>query len=250
MIQASSIDPQEVAHYERLAATWWDPTGPFWPLHRLNALRVDYLCEHLCAHFDRDPAREQPLTGLRLLDVGCGGGILSEAMARLGATVVGIDVVERNIHVAALHARQAGLAIDYRHTTAEALAEAGERYDAVLNMEVVEHVADLDGFMAACGALVADGGAMSVATINRNPLAWLVAIIGAEYVLRWLPRGTHQYRKLRRPDEVEHRLRAAGLNVVARSGVRVNPFRRSLHLTPFMGINYMLIATRDPGRPS
>lgn len=244
MLQTSSIDPQEVAHYERLAETWWDPVGPFWPLHRLNELRVGYLREQVCRHLQRNPRLERPLADLSVVDVGCGGGILSEAMARLGAHVTGIDVVERNLHIANLHAQQGLLEIDYRHTTAEALAEAGEHFDVVLNMEVVEHVADLDGFMAASGALVADHGLMSVATINRTPLAWLVAIFGAEYVLHWMPRGTYRYQKLRRPVEVEQRLARAGLNVIARTGVRVDPFSRSLHLTRFMGINYMLIAAR------
>ena len=245
MIQSSSIDPKEVAHYEQLAQTWWDPVGPFWPLHRLNELRVTYLRDQFCKHFGRNPNEADPLSGIRMLDVGCGGGILSESMARLGAQVTAIDVVERNLQIATLHARQASVSIIYRHTTAEAMAEQDERFDVVLNMEVVEHVADLQGFMAACGALVAKHGLMSVATINRNPLAGLVAIIGAEYILHWLPRGTHQYRKLRRPTEVEACLADAGLDVVARTGVRVNPIRRSLHLTPFMGINYMLIAARD-----
>ena len=244
MIQTKSIDPKEVAYYERMADTWWDPVGPFWPLHRLNELRVHYLRNWLCRHFLRDPVSKQPLTGLSILDVGSGGGILSEAMAGLGARVTGIDVVERNLHTAALHAQYSALPIEYRHTTAEALAEAGERFDAVLNMEVVEHVADMDSFMKACGALVSDRGIMSVATINRTPLAWLVAIIGAEQVLRWMPQGTHHYRKLRRPAEIEQCLQAAGLNVIARTGVRVNPFDRSLHLTSFMGVNYMLIAAR------
>ncbi len=247
MIQSSSIDPKEVAHYEQLAQTWWDPVGPFWPLHRLNELRWTYLRDQFCDFFDRSPKQDNPLSGLRILDVGCGGGILSESMARLGAQVTGIDVVERNLQIATLHARQASLPITYHHTTAEALAEQGEHFDVVLNMEVVEHVADLQGFMTACGALVAERGLMSVATINRNPLAGLVAIIGAEYILRWLPRGTHQYRKLRRPAEVEACLGDAGLGVIARTGVRVNPVRRSLHLTPFMGINYMLVAARDQG---
>ena len=244
MIQSSSIDPKEVAHYEKLAQTWWDPVGPFWPLHRLNELRVTYLRDRFCDYFDRSPDADRPLDGLRILDVGCGGGILSESIARLGAQVTGIDVVERNLQIATLHARQASLPIEYRHTTAEAMADAGERFDVVLNMEVVEHVADLQGFMAACGALVAERGLMSVATINRNPLAGLVAIFGAEYILRWLPRGTHQYHKLRRPAEVEACLNRAGLAVIARTGVKVNPIRRSLHLTPFMGINYMLVAAR------
>ncbi len=244
MTQARSIDPKEVAYYERMSGTWWDPDGPFWPLHRLNELRTDYLRDRFCRFFRRDSESHRPLAGLHMLDVGAGGGILSEAMARLGARVTGIDVVERNIHIADLHGRQSALEIEYRLTTAEALADAGERFDVVLNMEVVEHVADLDGFMTACGALVADHGIMSIATINRNPLSWLIAIFGAEYVLRWMPRGTHHYRKLRRPDEIEQRLNSAGLDVLERTGVRINPFNRSLHLTQFMGVNYMLIAAR------
>ena len=208
---------------------------------------MTYLRDQFCHYFDRTPDADRPLDDLRILDVGCGGGILSESMAHLGAQVTGIDVVERNLQIASLHARQATLPIEYRHTTAEALADSGERFDVVLNMEVAEHVADLQGFMAACGALVADRGLMSVATINRNPLAGLVAIIGAEYILRWLPRGTHQYHKLRRPTEVEACLNQAGLGVIARTGVRVNPVSRSMQLTRFMGINYMLIAARGNG---
>lgn len=242
MLETRSIDPKEVAHYERLAETWWDPVGPFWPLHRLNEFRVGYLRNQLCLHFRRDANVPRPLADLRVLDVGCGGSILSEAMKRLGAEVTGIDVIERNIHIAAPHAQQAALSIDYRHTTAEALAEADARFDVVLNMEVVEHVASLDGFLTATSSLVAKHGLMCIATINRTPIAWLIAIFGAEYVLRWMPRGTHQYRKLRRPAEIAQRLATAGLEVIARTGVRVNPFSRSLHLTRFMGINYMLIA--------
>ena len=244
MVEATSIDPKEVAYYERLSKTWWDHEGPFWPLHRLNDLRVIYLREHICRHFSRDWLAKQPLADLSVLDVGCGGGILSEAIARLGARVTGVDVVEKNLNIASIHAKQSALTIDYRHTTVEALAGTGESFDAVLNMEVVEHVADLDGFLGASSSLVAPGGLMSVATINRNLLAWLVAIVGAEYVLRWMPKGTHHYRKLRRPGEIEQILRTAGLEVIERTGVRVNPFNRSLHLTPFMGINYMLIAAR------
>ena len=244
VLSAASIDPEEVAYYERMAALWWTEDGPFWPLHRLNALRVEYLREHICRHFGRDPAAERPLAGLHMLDIGCGGGILSQGMTRLGAQITGIDVVEKNIHIARLHAQQSGLRIDYRAETAERLAESGEQFDMVLNMEVVEHVADLPGFMRACTALVRPGGLMSVATINRTPIAWLVAIVGAEYVLRWLPKGTHRYRKLRKPLEVTALLEDAGFAVLARTGVRVNPFKRSLHLTAFMGINYMLVATK------
>lgn len=244
-LSAASIDPREVAYYERMATLWWTEDGPFWPLHRLNALRVEYLREHICRHFDRDHSTARPLDGLRLLDIGCGGGILSEAMTRLGAQVTGVDVVEKNIHIAHLHAQQSGLHVDYRAGTAEALAESGEQFDMVLNMEVVEHVADLPGFMRACAALVRPGGLMSVATINRTPIALLVAIIGAEYVLRWLPKGTHQYRKLRKPGEVIAPLVDAGFTVLAQTGVRVNPIRHSLHLTSFVGVNYMLVAAKS-----
>jgi 2-polyprenyl-6-hydroxyphenyl methylase/3-demethylubiquinone-9 3-methyltransferase len=244
-LSAASIDPKEVAYYERMAALWWTEDGPFWPLHRLNTLRVEYLRKHICRHFQCDATADQPLQGLRILDIGCGGGILSEAMTRLGARVTGVDVVEKNIHIARLHALQSGLNIDYRADTAEALAGSGEQFDMVLNMEVVEHVADLPGFMQACTALVRPGGLMSVATINRTPIAWLVAIVGAEYVLRWLPKGTHEYHKLRRPPEVIAPLEDAGFTVLAQTGVRVNPFKRSLHLTAFMGVNYMLVATRS-----
>ncbi len=194
-LQHASVDPEEVAYYSRLADTWWDTAGPFWPLHRLNALRSDYIRRVLCEAFDRDAGAPQPLEGLTLLDVGCGGGILSEAMAKLGASVDGIDVVERNIVVAEHHAEGAGLPLRYELVTAEALAERGARYDAVLNMEVVEHVADLPGFMQACCALVKPAGLMFIATINRTLLSYAFAIVGAEYVLRWLPRGTHHRRQ-------------------------------------------------------
>ncbi|MBK1701720.1 bifunctional 2-polyprenyl-6-hydroxyphenol methylase/3-demethylubiquinol 3-O-methyltransferase UbiG [Thiococcus pfennigii] len=237
---STSVDPEEVAYFERLADRWWDADGPFWPLHRLNGFRVAYIRERLGGVLGQVDDRARPLAGLRLLDIGCGGGILSEALARLGAEVVGIDVAEKNIRVAALHAERAGLAIDYRLVTAEALAASGATFDAVLNMEVVEHVDDLPGFLAACGRLVRPGGAMVVATINRTPLAYLIAILGAERVLRWLPVGTHHYRKLVRPAEV-----VAGLGVGFaerhRIGVRVNPLDRSFHYTRFLSVNYMML---------
>ncbi|UCE90680.1 MAG: bifunctional 2-polyprenyl-6-hydroxyphenol methylase/3-demethylubiquinol 3-O-methyltransferase UbiG [Pseudomonadota bacterium] len=242
----STIDLKELAYYERLADTWWDREGPFWPLHKLNEVRTGYLREHLCRHFGRDPRAARPLDGLRILDVGCGGGILSESVACLGAHVTGIDVVERNVQVALLHARDSGLDIDYRLHSVETLPDAGEaRYDVVLNMEVVEHVANLPLFLDAGTALIAPGGAMAVATINRNVLSWLVAIVGAEYVFRLLPRGTHRWRKFCKPREIESLLEGAGLQVFASSGVRVNPLARSIGLTPFMGVNYMLLAARN-----
>lgn len=242
----ASIDPAEVAYYTRLAHTWWDATGPFWPLHRLNGLRLDFIRHHVCRAFDRNDGVQRPFQGLRILDVGCGGGILSEAVAGLGADVHAIDVVERNIAVAQAHARDpatlhSGPAVRYEQVTAEALVERGERYDVVLSMEVVEHVAGLAGFMQACCELVAPRGLLFVATINRTLRSYLFAIIGAEYVLRWLPRGTHQWRRFPKPAELEQLMRRAGLDVTARRGVKVNPLTRRFSLSPDLAVNYMLV---------
>jgi 2-polyprenyl-6-hydroxyphenyl methylase/3-demethylubiquinone-9 3-methyltransferase len=242
----SSIDPDEVQRYAGLAHTWWDRTGPFWPLHRLNELRVAYIRDTLCHFFQRDAGTSQPLSGLRMLDIGCGGGILSEAMAKLGAQMHGIDVVKRNIAIARWHARQSQLDIRYDLVTAEQLADQGAQYEVVLNMEVVEHVANLPGFVHACNRTVSDGGVQFIATINRTWLSWLTAIIGAEYILRWLPRGTHQWRRFPKPRELETLLESDQLSLVARTGVRVNPFTRRMALTPFMGVNYMLVAQKLP----
>ena len=242
---APSIDPAEVAYFEALAHRWWDTEGPFWPLHKLNAFRVVYLRERLCQALGRDPTADLPLTGLRLLDIGCGGGILSESLTHLGARVMGIDVAPKNIRVAELHAQGCGLDLDYRLTSAEALAQDGAQFDVVLNMEVVEHVENLPAFLAACGVLVRPGGVMAVATINRTLAALVIAIFGAEYVLRWLPKGTHHWRKLVKPAEV-----LAGLgdtfHLVHRTGVRVNPFDRSFHFTPYLGVNYLLLVQKQP----
>ena len=238
-----SADPEEMRRFERLADTWWDTDGPFWPLHRLNALRAGYLRDELAHHFGREPRGDAPLSGLRVLDIGCGGGILSESMDRLGAEVTGIDVVERNVAIAARHAEQSGLAIDYRAQGVEQLEE-GELFDVVLNMEVVEHVTTLEPFMAACASRVRPGGVMVVATLNRTLKAWLFAIVGAEYVLGWLPRGTHQWRRFVTPAEVGTLCRASGLEVIRRTGVRMNPFSRQLHLTRSEAVNYMLMAAR------
>ncbi len=244
MIQDSTIDAREVEFYSRMAATWWDREGPFWPLHKLNDLRIEYIRDKLCGHFDRRSNVEQPLEGLRVLDVGCGGGILSESMARLGATVTGIDVVEKNIRVASMHAADAGFDIDYRVATAAEIAASGDTYDVVLNMEVVEHVADVDAFMRDCTRLTAESGVMFVATINRTPKAWLFAIVGAEYILRWLPRGTHRWSMFQKPREVEMHLEAGGLAVRDAVGVAANPFARSLRVTRSTAVNYMMFCTR------
>ncbi len=244
MIQDTTIDPREVEFYTRMAETWWDRDGPFWPLHKLNELRIEYIRGKLCQHFGRSSVAEKPLEGLRVLDVGCGGGILSESMARLGARVTGIDVVEKNIRIASLHAANEGLDIDYRMTTAAEVAAAGDVFDVVLNMEVVEHVADVDAFMRDCSQLTSESGVMFVATINRTPLAWLFAIVGAEYVLRWLPRGTHRWSMFRKPGEIEAHLRAGGLAIRDTVGVAANPFARSLSVTRSPAVNYMMFCTR------
>ncbi|MBT8053421.1 MAG: bifunctional 2-polyprenyl-6-hydroxyphenol methylase/3-demethylubiquinol 3-O-methyltransferase UbiG [Gammaproteobacteria bacterium] len=244
MIHDSTVDSREVEFYRNLAAFWWDQSGPFWPLHTLNRLRVEWIQQQLAGHFGRPKTPVRPLQGLRILDIGCGGGILAESMARLGGEVTGIDVVEKNIHIAALHAGQQNLNIDYRTVTAESLAQSGAQYDVVLNMEVVEHVADLPAFMASCNRLVRPGGMMFVATINRTPLSWLFAIVGAEYVLRWLPRGTHRWNEFRKPGQMKKLLAAGGLDVAAESGVAVNPLTRKFSLSRQMAVNYMLAAGR------
>ncbi len=219
----STINPAEVAKFEAMAAEWWDPNGKFKPLHMLNPCRLDYITSQIAAEFDRDLTQPLPFKGLRILDIGCGGGLLSEPMARLGADVLGADAAEGNIPVAQVHADQSGLKIDYRHTTAEALAAAGEQFDAILNMEVVEHVAEPQAYLTACSQLLKPGGLQICSTINRNPKSFAMAIVGAEYVMRWLPKGTHEWNKFITPDELENLLRSAGLDPVDRKGFVFNP---------------------------
>jgi 2-polyprenyl-6-hydroxyphenyl methylase / 3-demethylubiquinone-9 3-methyltransferase len=243
----TTIDPAEIAKFEAMAAEWWDPEGKFKPLHMLNPCRLDYITGQIAAEFDRDLAAEMPFSGLRILDIGCGGGLLSEPMARLGAEVVGADAAERNIPVARLHAEQSGLSIDYRHTTAEAMAEAGETFDAVLNMEVVEHVADPLAYLTACRQLLKPGGLMITSTINRNARSFVMAIVGAEYVMRWLPKGTHEWAKFITPDELYGLLRKAGLDPVDRKGMVFNPVRWSWSLSPRdLSVNYVTAAIHRP----
>jgi len=219
----NTVDETEVAKFEAMAADWWDPTGKFAPLHMMNPVRLDYITAQIAAEYGRDLRGPLPFKGLRILDIGCGGGLLSEPMARLGATVVGADAAEGNIPVARVHAEQSGLKIDYRHTTAEALAAAGEQFDVVLNMEVVEHVADPLAFLTACRALLKPGGLMIASTLNRNPKSFAMAIIGAEYVMRWLPKGTHDWQKFITPDELFALIENAGLDPVDRKGFVFNP---------------------------
>ncbi len=237
-----TIDPREREYYTRLAEQWWDSEGVFWPLHRLNRLRSRYLTQQLCRHFLRDPADSLPLGGLRIVDVGCGGGILSESMAALGAQVLGIDVVEKNIRIAREHNRQQHLSVEYENIGVEDLVRRGDRFDVVLNMEVVEHVADLETFVSACNQLVEPDGMAFIATINRTWLSWLFAIVGAEYILRWLPRGTHRWDRFVKPEELESLLERDGLHVVDRRGVQVNPLTRGFSLSGRLAVNYMLAA--------
>jgi 2-polyprenyl-6-hydroxyphenyl methylase/3-demethylubiquinone-9 3-methyltransferase len=241
-MQASqtTVDPAEVAKFEAMAAEWWDPKGKFKPLHMLNPCRLDYITSQIAAEFNRDLGQPMPFTGLRLLDIGCGGGLLSEPMARLGAAVVGADAAERNIPVAQVHAEQSGLNIDYRHTTAEALAEAGEQFDIVLNMEVIEHVADPLSYLTACQQLLKPGGLHLCSTINRNPKSFAVAIVGAEFVMRWLPRGTHEWHKFITPDELFALLEQSGVTPVDRKGFVFNPVSWSWSISPRdLSVNYV-----------
>jgi 2-polyprenyl-6-hydroxyphenyl methylase/3-demethylubiquinone-9 3-methyltransferase len=241
--EGASVDPAEIAKFEAMAEAWWDPNGKFRPLHRLNPVRLAYIRDQACQRFGRDAKSPNPLDGLDLLDIGCGGGLLSEPMARMGARVVGIDASHRNIAIAGLHAQRMGLTIDYRCQTVEALAESGERrFDIVLNMEVIEHVADVEGFMAASVGLLKPGGMMIVATLNRTAKSYALAIVGAEYLLRWLPRGTHDWKRFLRPSELAHLIARAGGHVLALEGVVYNPLTDHWSLSRDLGVNYMALA--------
>lgn len=243
----TTVDPSEVAKFEAMAAEWWDPKGKFKPLHMLNPCRLDYISQQIAGEFGRDLSQERPFEGLRLLDIGCGGGLLSEPMARLGATVVGADAAAGNIPVAQVHAEQSGLDIDYRNVTAEALAAAGEQFDVVLNMEVVEHVADPLAYMTACQQLLKPGGLMICSTINRNPKSFAMAIVGAEFVMRWLPKGTHEWSKFITPDELYDLITKAGLDPVDRKGFVFNPISWQWSLSDRdLSVNYVTASVK-PG---
>ncbi|WP_138422246.1 bifunctional 2-polyprenyl-6-hydroxyphenol methylase/3-demethylubiquinol 3-O-methyltransferase UbiG [Maritimibacter alexandrii] len=241
----TTVDPSEVAKFEAMAAEWWDPTGKFKPLHMMNPVRLDYITSQIAAEFGRDLSDDKPFAGLRILDIGCGGGLLSEPMARLGADVVGADAAERNIPVAQVHAEQSGLDIDYRFTTAEALAAAGEQFDVVLNMEVVEHVADPLSYLTACQQLLKPGGLMVCSTINRNPKSFMVAIIGAEHVMRWLPKGTHEWDKFITPDELGNLITESGLRLVDKQGFVFNPILWSWSISSRdLSVNYVTASVK------
>jgi len=241
---AASIAPAEIARFSAMAAEWWDPQGKFRPLHKFNPVRLGFIRDRICAHFGRDGLSDNPLNGLRLLDIGCGGGLVSEPMARLGASVVGADASERNIGVASLHAAESGVSVDYRATSAEALAEAGEQFDVVLALEVVEHVADLDGFLAACGQMVKPGGLLIAATLNRTPKSFALGIVAAEYILGWVPRGTHDWKKFLKPHELAGSLRRAGLTLGEVAGVSYSLLDDRWSIGRDTDVNYMLVAVK------
>ncbi|MGO9628913.1 MAG: bifunctional 2-polyprenyl-6-hydroxyphenol methylase/3-demethylubiquinol 3-O-methyltransferase UbiG [Xanthobacteraceae bacterium] len=239
---AGTVDQDEVARFSRLAGEWWDPRGPMAALHKFNPVRLAYIRDRAAEHFGRDPTKLDSLKGLRILDIGCGGGILCEPLARLGASVVGADPSEKNIAVARRHAAQSGLAIDYRDATAEALAEAGEIFDVVLATEVVEHVTDVGQFIGRAAALVKPGGLLFVATLNRTAKSFALAIVGAEYILRWLPRGTHQWDKFVTPNELEIAIERSGLRISGETGVIYNLLADCWQLSRDMDVNYMVLA--------
>ena len=244
----SSIDNAEVAKFQAMAAEWWDPAGKFKPLHMLNPVRLDYIATQVAAELGRDRKGLRPFEGLRLLDIGCGGGLVAEPMARLGAGVTGADAAEGNIAVARIHAAQSGLDIDYRATTAEALLADGERFDVVLALEIVEHVADPADFIATCARLLRPGGLLIASTLNRTPQSFAAAILGAEWVMRWLPRGTHDWRRFIRPDELAAMFEGAGLGVVDSAGMVFSPLAWGWSLSARdLSVNYLMTAVRGSG---
>ena len=249
MLESASVDPAEVAKFSALAAEWWDPTGKFAPLHKFNPVRLGFIRAEAAARLGRDARSLRPFEGLSLLDIGCGGGLLSEPMARLGFAVTGADASEKNIGTAKAHAAQSGLlqgerAIDYRATSAESLVAEGLNFDVVLNMEVVEHVADVTAYLAACTALVKPGGLTFVATLNKTLKSLALAKIGAEYVLNWLPHGTHDWNRFVPPAELKRSLEETGLTVLKMQGVSFDPLNWDWRLSSDVDVNYMLVAKR------
>jgi 2-polyprenyl-6-hydroxyphenyl methylase/3-demethylubiquinone-9 3-methyltransferase len=239
-----TVDRSEVDRFDRLARDWWDPNGPMRALHRINPLRLVFIREEACAHFGRDPKEVFALSGLSVLDVGCGAGLLSEPMARLGGAVTALDPSTRNIEAARVHAGESGLPIDYRTETVEAVAARGETFDVVLAMEVVEHVRDVDAFLRACAACVAPGGLLLLATINRTMRSFALAIVGAEYVLRWLPKGTHDWEKFVTPEELREGVERAGLTGFRTRGMVFHPLGREWALSRDTAVNYLAAAEK------
>ncbi len=241
----TTIDQSEIDHFSRIAAEWWNPQGKFRPLHQFNPARLSYIREKICLEFHRDPLSLMPFENLKILDIGCGGGLLCEPIARLGAIVVGADAAQTNIEVAKIHAAQNNLSIDYRTTTAESLANEGEQFDIILNMEVVEHVADVNLFIAATAKMLKPQGLMFVSTLNRTWKAWGLAIVGAEYILRWLPKGTHNYKKFLKPQELKNLLSENAVTVIDEIGITYNLLNDSWNRSRDMDVNYLLLAKKS-----
>jgi 2-polyprenyl-6-hydroxyphenyl methylase/3-demethylubiquinone-9 3-methyltransferase len=239
----ATVDPAEIDKFSRLSEVWWDPKGKMAPLHRINPLRLAFIRDAACRKFDRDALKPGCLAGLRMLDIGCGAGLLCEPFARLGAQVVGVDPAVKNIEAAKIHADRSGLTVDYRCTVIEDM-DANEKFDIVLAMEVVEHVADIGMFLDRCATLLAPGGMMVVSTLNRNWKSFALGIVAAEYVLRWLPRGTHQWDKFVTPDELAQHLQRNALTITDQSGVVFNPLADRWSLSSDMDVNYMVVAER------
>lgn len=242
--ESPTVDPKEIEHFSRMAEDWWNPQGKFAPLHRLAPQRLAYIKGQICQYFQRDIANPQALSNLQLLDIGCGGGLVSEPMARLGATVTAIDATEKNIHVASIHAQQQGLDIDYRFSTTDKLVQENARFDVVLALEILEHVADVEQFIRDASALCQDNGVLIFSTINRTPQSFIKAIIGAEYVLRWLPRGTHHWQKFLTPAEVMQAAERAGLHVQDVMGLTMHPLTFAWRLSDDLSVNYFVTASK------
>ncbi|MBL8709935.1 MAG: bifunctional 2-polyprenyl-6-hydroxyphenol methylase/3-demethylubiquinol 3-O-methyltransferase UbiG [Rhodospirillaceae bacterium] len=238
---ASTVDLAEIEKFAAMAEAWWDPAGKFRPLHRLNPVRVGFIRDRVAQHFGRDPSDPAPLAGLSLVDIGCGGGLLTEPMARLGAEVTGVDATPRNIEIARLHAEQSGVRVTYLPCAAEDLVATGQTYDVILAMEIIEHVADVDAFIAALSRLLKPNGLLFLATMSRTAKSYALAIIGAEYILRWLPRGTHDWNRFVRPSELARGLRRHGLGIAELTGVSYNPFKDSFNLSRDLDVNYMAL---------
>lgn len=246
--QAASIDDAEIAKFSAMAEEWWDVNGKFKPLHRLNPTRIAYIRDKVAAHYNRDISKPYPLKGISIVDIGCGGGLLSEPMARLGASVTGIDASEKNIQISSLHAEQEEITVDYRHTSAESLAAEGAGYDVVLVMEIIEHVADVESFMRAVTQLAKPGALVFVATMNRTLKAYAMAILGAEYILRWLPRGTHDWNKFLRPSEINNLFATNNVQLQELKGVSYTPFTGQWQLSDDISVNYMMMGTKAINR--
>ena len=243
MEHKGTASPEEVARFTAMAEAWWDPTGKFKPLHRFNPVRLAFMRRHFAAYFGRDESLMRPFEGLTLLDVGCGGGLLSDPLARMGFTVTGLDAGDKNVTIARLHAEQSGLTIDYRATTPERL-DPEMRFDVVLSMEVVEHVPDVADFLGHATARLKPGGIFMGATLNRTAKAYALAVIGAEYVLGWLPKGTHDWKKFVRPSEFAAMLRESGITVREMAGMAYNPLADDWRETRNLDVNYMLFGVK------